>query len=252
VPLSTHYYVLSLGAHTSMLFEAFRDYLIDIENRGFPVESRAGRSGSVDPARQRELARAVDDCLDHHYALEPLGLVVVGDKAMRSAFTSVTTHGDAVVGSIEGDHSATSARDLGQIVWPVVREAISGVQETAMRDLEAWAERGQVASGLEAVARLVNAGVRATLLVEDDYHMRGSIAGTREMTFISPEVDVREAIDDTVDAVIEKVLASGGNVVFTPSGSLSDRERIVLLLRGEDQAVESIAAIDFNEGKPKE
>ena len=92
------------------------------------------------------------------------------------------------------------------------------------------AERGQATAGLEAVARLVNTGVQATLLLEDDYHVRGSISGTDQLPVLSPDVDVREVIDDAVDAVIEKVLASGGNVVFTPAGSLSDQNRIVLVL----------------------
>jgi hypothetical protein len=48
----------------------------------------------------------------------------------------------------------------------------------------------------------------------------------------SPEIDVRSAIDDAVDAVIEQVLESAGHVVFTPPGRLRDRERIVLLLGG--------------------
>jgi hypothetical protein len=109
---------------------------------------------------------------------------------------------------------------------------MSGVVDQAMLDLEISEGRGHMASGLEAVVRLVKRGLRATLLVEDGYHMRGSITGTDQEPVISPDVDVREANDDAVDVVIEKVLEAGGNVVFTPSGTLSDRSRIVLLLRG--------------------
>ena len=39
---------------------------------------------------------------------------------------------------------------------------------------------------------------------------------------------------DVVDAIIEKVLESGGSVVFAPSGSLTDRDKIVLLPRRAD------------------
>jgi hypothetical protein len=231
VSLSTHYYVLSLGVKTNTLFEAFRDSLIDVENKGFPVEGPAWTPESVDHDRLRELARTIDECFDHHYVHDPLRLVVVGEKDMQSAFSSVTAHGTAVIGRIEGDHTATPARDLGQIVWPVVREAMSGVLDKALQDLEASAGREQITSGLEAVVRLVNRGVRGTLLVEKDYHIRGSIGGTNESPVISPDVDVRETFDDAVDAVIEKVLESGGNVLFTTSGSLSDWNRIVLLPR---------------------
>ncbi len=48
---------------------------------------------------------------------------------------------------------------------------------------------------------------------------------------ISPDVDIRDEGDDAVDAVIERLLASGGSAVFVRSGSLTDRGRIVLLLR---------------------
>jgi hypothetical protein len=58
---------------------------------------------------------------------------VVGAPEMQVAFSSVTAHGAAVVGRIEGDHTTTSARDLGQIVWPVVKEAMSGVLGRTMR-----------------------------------------------------------------------------------------------------------------------
>jgi hypothetical protein len=113
---------------------------------------------------------------------------------------------------------------------------MSGVLDRAMLDLEAFAERGQSACGLEAVARLVNAGMQTTLLVEDGYHMRGRIGGTSQSPVISPDVDVRETMDDAVDVVIERVLESGGNVVFTPGGSLKDRNSIVLLPGCEERS----------------
>ena len=230
--LSTHYFVLSLGGRTTMLFEAFRDSLIHVENRGFPVEAPAGTPPLGDNQLQ-ELARTIDTCFGHYYVLEPLRLVVVGVAEMLAAFRSMTTHAAAIIGEIEGDHTATSPRDLGQIVWPVVREAMSGALDSALRDIEASAERGRATSGLEAVTRLVYGGQPGTLLVESDYHVRGRIGGTSRSPVIVPDVDVRDAMDDAVDVIIERVLAIGGNVVFTPGGSLTDRNRMVFLLQGE-------------------
>jgi len=86
--------------------------------------------------------------------------------------------------------------------------------------------------GIAAVSQLEMAGVKATLVVEDDYHLRGSIQRTAQSLEISQDVDVLQEIDDAVDAIIEKVLESGGNVVFAPSGSLDKLERIVLLQPG--------------------
>jgi hypothetical protein len=231
VSLSTHYYVLSLTAGTSLLFEAFRDFLIELENRGFPVAGPREGARPRSDGELRKLTRTVDSCFGRHYAVDPLKVVVVGEKNMIAAFGSVTTHGHAVVGYMEGDYTCTTSRDLGQIVWPVVREAMSGVVDTAMRDFQAQAARGMIASGLDSVARQVAKGVRTTLLVEEDYHMKGSLAGTGESLVISSEVDVRDEIDDAIDAVIEKALKAGGNVIFTPSGSLREQQRIVSFLR---------------------
>jgi hypothetical protein len=229
---STHYYVLSLSTSTSSLFEAFRDSLIDVENQGFPVAGPARKPHAAEQAQQRELARTIDRCFGHYYTLDPLGLVVVGIPEMQSAFSSVTVHGTAIIGRIDGDHMATSARDLGQIVWPVVKEAMSGVLDRAMRDLDEFSGQGQVASGLEAVARAAGREGRATLLVEADYHLRGSIQDTSGPPVMTPNVDIRETIDDVVDILIERVLESAGNVVFVPPGSLSAQEQIVLLPSG--------------------
>jgi hypothetical protein len=228
---SLHYYVLSLGPRTSTLFEAFRDFLIEVRNQGFPVNAPAPGPDSATGDAMTMLARTIDKCLGHYYVTDPLGLVVVGESAMQTAFRSVTAHGDSIIGAIEGDHTATAVRDLGQIVWPVVREALSGVLPETIRVLETFVESGRASSGLEAVVRRVSTGVRLTLLVEDDYHRRGSLDYLNRWPVISPQVDVRESMDDVVDTVIEKVIESGGNVVFTPGGSLGDWERIVALPR---------------------
>lgn len=232
VILSTHYYVLSLGTGTCSLFEAFRDLMIEVGNQGFPVAAAPeGTPGPADDGHLRKIAVAVDECFSRHYIPDPLGLVLVGEKDILTAFLSVTAHRDAVIGRIDGDHTATSSRDLGQIVWPVVKEAMSGILDDAMRDLEAQEEERGSVSGIEAVARAAKRGERGTLLVEDDYHLRGSIEITNRSPVISSDIDVRDVTDDVVDAVIDKVLESGGNVVFAPRGSLAGRDRIVLLDR---------------------
>lgn len=110
---STHYYVLSLGAEGTN-------------------------------ATRRALMRTVDACFGYYDSRERLGLVLVGDEELQSAFDSVTTHGSPI---------------------------------------------------------------------------------------ISEDVDIRDVNDDAVDAVIERVLGSGGNAVFVHSGALADRGRIALLLR---------------------
>lgn len=239
---STHYYVISLSSRTAQLYEAFRDALIDVQNRGFPLEAPTastppdGRTESTDQdERLRAFLRTADECFGHHYELEPMNVVVAGEKDLQGVFVSVTTHRAAIAGCVDGDFSATSPRDLGKIVWPVVKEAMAGSRERALRDLETVPDPQKIC-GLETVVRRVNEAAGATLLVEEDYHVRGSISEADGSAAILPNVDVRDEIDDVVDMLVEKVLGFGGNVIFVPSGLLSERGRIVLLLRQSDGA----------------
>ena len=230
VSLSTHYYALVLGVATTRLCEAFRDFLIDIESQGFPVGKPDPDLDASVPGRYRALAQTIDRRFDLFYRLEPLGLVVVGERDLQAAFGAASTHADAVIGRVESDHTMTSAGELGQIVWPVVKQAISGVLDRAMRDLAAAAAGGRLACGIEAAARMAGSGRPATLLVEDGYHVRGHLGGTAGSPIITPDVGVMDTLDDAVDVLIEMVLGSGGNVVFTPRGSLRDRQRMALII----------------------
>lgn len=234
--LTTHYYVLSLSERTSRLYEAFRDTLIDILNKGFPIESPASVGETVEPGPRdnqvREAIRTADRHFDHYLRQDPLRLVVVGEKKYLSIFGSVTSHRDVMIGTVEGDFTGTSPRDLGKIVWPIVKEVMAGTGERAAFDLETAENSRHIASGIDAVGHLAGSGTGDTLFVEEDFHMKGGIRKTDHSLIRSEDLDIREAIDDAVDAVIEKVLENGGKVIFLASGSLAKLQRIALVTGG--------------------
>jgi hypothetical protein len=152
-------------------------------------------------------------------------------KRSRSFGSTVTmtVHRKFLIGEVEGDFASTSPRDLGKIVWPVVKEVMAGASEKAMRDLEKAADARKVLCGLDALGQ--SAGFRrgATLFVEEDYHVKGGIDKRNNSMVISGDVDILEVIDDAVDVLIEKVLEKGGNVVFLDNGSLIKFQRIALM-----------------------
>ncbi|MFH1754505.1 MAG: hypothetical protein ABIA59_02270, partial [Candidatus Latescibacterota bacterium] len=201
---------------------------------GFPIESSAGMSGTVEPALRssqlREFIRTADQHFDHYFRQDPLRLVVVGEKENLSIFGSVTSHQGALLGVVEGDYAATSPHDLGKIVWPIVKEILAGTLEKAMHDLETAESSQKVAFGIEAVGHLSGSGVGGTLFVEDNYHVKGSISKTDHSLIMSEDLDIQEVIDDAVDTIIEKVLQKDGNVVFLESGSLTKLQRIALII----------------------
>lgn len=231
--LTTHYYVLSLGGQTNRLYEAFRDNLIDIQNRNFPIKSAElignNVTAEIRDNQLREFIRTADRHFDHYFKQDPLRFVVVGERKYLSIFESVTSHQDVLTGWVEGDYTHTSAHDLGKIVWPIVKDAMAGTNAKAMNNLEDTENSRNVASGIEAVGRMAGTSPGDILYVEEDYHMKGGIRST-DHSFITPEeLDIREVIDDTVDAIIEKVLGKGGKVIFLGSGSLTKLRRIALL-----------------------
>jgi hypothetical protein len=220
VKLSTHYYVLSLGERTNRLYEAFRDSLIHIENTWFPMESsRSPSQSDLTDAQLQTLLQRVDHHFAHYYTQDPLGVVVIGSSRDRAMFESLTAFSDVIIGSTDGDHSATATRDLGKIVWPIVKGVMANAGEKVERDLAAAVSTHNVAVGIDAVVKSVDAGVGATFLVEDGYRVE------------PPNPTLLDDIDNVVDTVIDKVLALGGNVIFVENGLLSRFQSAALILR---------------------
>ncbi len=230
---SIHYYILSLSEQKNRFYEGFRDKLIDIQNTNFPFEISIDAGDPASKETQlREFFHQTKKRFARYYEQDPLRLVVVGRKRNLAIYEALTTHQDVLIGTAEGDYTATSSHDLGMIVWPIVKEAIAGANENAMRDLERAAELKKVVSGIDAVGQLVETETGSTLYVEEDYHVKGSIRKTDHSLIISKHVNLLEVIDDVVDLIIEKVLKMGGPVIFLNSGSLTKFERIALILRG--------------------
>lgn len=221
VKLSTHYYVLSLSERTSRLYEAFRDTLIDIENTWFPMISpRSPSQPDLNDTQLRTLMQRVDHHFAHYYGQEPLGVVLAGTKRNQTMFASLTEYSGVIIGQTDGEHPTTSPSDLGSIVWPIVKGVMAGAGQKIERELEAATRAHNIAFGIDAVVESVDAGVGATLLVEDGYRV------------MPPEtVSMIDDVDNVVDVVIDKVLALGGNVIFVENGSLVKFKRVALILR---------------------
>jgi hypothetical protein len=221
VKLSTHYYVLSLSERTSRLYEAFRDTLIHIENTWFPLESlKSPSQPDLTDVQLRALLQRVDHHFAHYYTQDPLGVVVIGTSRDQAMFASLTAFSDVIIGTAEGDHSTTSSRDLGRIVWPIVKSVMANAGEKLERDLAVAMSAHNVALGIDAVVKSVDAGVGATFLVEDGYQ-------------VAPEKtsSLLDDVDNIVDVVIDKVLALGGNVIFVENGLLNKFQSAALILR---------------------
>lgn len=245
--LSTHYYILSLSSETSRLYEGFRDDLIDIQNTAFPFHSKpngvaagpGAHSEKRPPSPGADLTeKQLRDFLDQtdlhfaqYYSQDPLSLVLVGQRHFINPFTALTRHHDVIIGMIQGDFRQTSAHDLGKIVWPIVKFAISGTTSNALRSLADADVDKSVVSGIDDVWMSAEANPGSTLYVEDDYHMNTSEPGKHKTHVFLDSMALRELFNDVVDIIIEKILRGGGAVVFMDNDSLISRERIAMVVR---------------------
>ncbi len=227
--LSIHYYVLSLSKDTSRLYEGFRDKLINIDDGEFPLKSAQINNPNSNDTRLQEFCRLTDQHFAHYFKQDPLRLVLIGETNTLAMFESLKTRQDILIGKINGDYGATSTHDLGKIVWPVVKQAIAGMKKNAMRELAKAFRMKKIIDGIDAVGLAVETEPGSSLYVEEDYHVKGSIHKTDESFTISEHIDISQVIDDVVDIIIEKVLHTGGRVIFLDNGSLKQFGRIALI-----------------------
>lgn len=231
--LSIHYYILSLSSTTSRLYEGFRDELIDIQNTEFPLPAPGHDASSaakpLTEAELRDFFCLSDKHFAHYYEQDPLRLMVVGQSDYLNIFNSLTRHKDVIMGGVAGDFSNTSPHDLGKIVWPIVKLAMAGAMDNALKAIEDAEELKTIVSGIDAVWNSAENSPGATLYVEDDYHLKRGVSRLNNSQFLSKPGNLWDVFNDVVDIIIENVLLAGGAVVFLDSGSMTKQQRIALI-----------------------
>jgi hypothetical protein len=239
---SPHYWVLALSEKATRLYEGYRDDLIEVRRRGFPMafalpsspKRMAGGYG-VDKSkymdrRMLQYFRQVDRNLTGVLAVEDLPLLLLGVEHYLSAFNQVTRHGPRVMAMITGNYDRTTVPQLAKVSFPLVRESLRRRRQEMVEELKAISKTKRFACGIKKTWELANQGKVDLLLVEDDYEYparldaRGNPAGAEDP--LAPGV-----IDDLVDELVEKVLAGGGQAHFVEPGSLARFKRVAARLR---------------------
>lgn len=237
------YWVLSLSEQPTRLYSAARDELEEVVDGGFPMlhasptgENLLRRGFGVNASRHRDerhrqFFRAIDQAFSPLLAEDPLPVVVVGVDRYQSFFAEVATTANKVVATITGNYDRMTAHELGEIVWPVAREAFAARRREVLDRLGTAVGAQRSSSTLGEVWRDAQAGRGDTLVVEDGYHQPARV---NEMGLLDLDVDdptAPDVLDDAVDEVVTSVLEKGGDVVFVEDGELAQHGRIALILR---------------------
>lgn len=240
---SPRYRVLVLSDHAARLFAAARDDLSEVTDHGFPfatdtvnrdMRAVAGRfalePGGDDQEQHRNFYRSVDEGLAAAGRNDPLPIVLVGVDRSVSTFTNITDHTSMIVGHIDGGHDDTSAYDLGQLCWPIMRERLKARRDEAVGQLRQAVHAENAVTGIDEAWQFAREGRGHLLVVEEDYRARPSIEADGYRLVPATPADVL-VMDDPVDELIEHVVRAGGSVEFVANDALSELGRIGLVLR---------------------
>ncbi len=239
---TVRYWVLALSENTTRLYEATRDALVEVTSEGFPLthDGPGGKmglpSGPANPSAYRDeyhrkFFREVDEKLGLFLADDPLPVFVLGVDRYLSFFDEVTQHQNKILDRVLGNYDKHSLPELVDVVWPVAKEALLAEHMKVMELLNTAVGERRVATAVDNIWRAAQEGRGRVLIVEETYHFPARLDETGWHLTVADSATDPDVIDDAVDEIIEAVLAKGGEIAFVLDGSLTDYQRMVLLLR---------------------
>ncbi len=234
---STSYYTLSLSMKYARLFECYRDQFLEIDTAGFPAENPAETereeplSDEMKNNYSINFFKQVDNNFLSFYNQNPKPLALIGIIKNLGYYRKIAEKSNAIIAEINGNHDETPPEGIAKIVWPAVREETLKNRRRMLDKMQDAIDNLKFASGLDEVWRLANEGRGATLFVEEGYYQ--PVKFNEEGTSFVPVEDYREpgTVDDLVDEIVEQVISTGGEVVFPENGTLSQYERIAMILK---------------------
>lgn len=233
------YRVLVLS-HETHLYDAWKSTLDEHTAKPFPLQHRGpggaaklpggpgiNISGKRDDAH-RAFFRSVDKAVAALQKDNPL--ILVGVERNLAFYQEVTGQAAAIVGMLAGNHDKTSPSALGKLVWPVFESAVTLRRTEALVKLDEAVSAGRYSSGIEQVWRAAVDAKCQTLLVEKDFKYPADLSpdGYQLLRFTGKGAG---ALDDAVDEVVERVMATGGKVYFYSPGDLEVHQQIAAVLR---------------------
>lgn len=235
------YWILSVSDKQAKLFKGVRDDLREIKNDSFPLlnsfyplKSQSNDEGKeiiANIEKEKMYLRHIDKTLsDMNTEYEyPIILLSVPQKA--AMFKEVTTQNKLFPDVITGNYEHLSESELSKIVWPEVKKSLAEIRKQVMEELEDAIGKNKYAAGIDEVWKAANEGRCYKVLVELGFQFPAQLDETGLQ--LNP-IEVKpgeEIMDDAVDVILDKVIQTGGKVVFFKNNELSNFNRIAMILR---------------------
>lgn len=170
----------------------------------------------IDAAR---FFRAVDRAvLEHHSRPSNLPLILAALPEHHHLFHEVSQNPLLVAGGIRFNPDSVSADDLGTLAWQVMEPRYLARLTSLGEEFERARSRDAGSGDLEKVAHSAALGRVATLLIEADREIAGTLDETTGKVSFAPLSDPR--VDDLLDDLGELVVRKGGGLLVIPAGQM--------------------------------
>jgi len=237
------YWVLVLSEKPTRLYEGFRDSVVEVRNRDFPVE-HTGPGGSaplpggaginvsaVRDEKHRQFFRDIDSALGAILLRDPLPVVVCGVDRYLSFFREISANDEHIKKTLTGSYDFLTEPQLASKVWPLMREWLNDTRMKAVDRLKQAVAAQKFASTINDVWQASLDGRVRSLVVEDNYSFAGVLDETGRKVTPVDDPTRPGVIDDVIDELIEEVIRMGGDINFVPDGSLEAHQRVGAILR---------------------
>lgn len=240
---SEPYWILVISDKIANLFLGIRDNIIEYNDSEFPysnayyetkssltTETHRNDRLTDNIERIRKYLREVDSKLKN-INTENYSIVITGTERTLSIYNDISLQKDLILTGINGNYENLSAHELSKIVWPKVKQVRAEKRDEILKEIDDAYGKRKLATGVDEVWKLANEGRGRLLIVELNYQYSARVSEDG-LHLIPVEVALgKEIIDDAVDDIIEKVINTGGNVVFVNNGKLEKYGRIAMILR---------------------
>ena len=232
-----NYYTLSVSAGFVRLFEVHRDKFSEITEGGFPFANPFPRGTNMEEStswkeyRLKEFFNMVDKSIVQIQNQHPMNMVIAGVEKNIALYRELSAMTDRIMLTIEGNYDNTSPHDLAAIIWPEVKNKMAVKRRQVIKKLDVAIGRKKLVTGIEEVWKLSRQNRGELLVVEEDFQQAAQISSNGNSLTLINDRGIPGSTDDLVDEIAEKVVSTGGSVVFTENGSLEKYNRIAMILK---------------------
>lgn len=233
------YLVVILSEKTVRLLSGSRESIYEVNNADFPCRNKEFEDTTdtsfndrlrENPERLKKffrlsLTKIKDFCENEDYPV-----ILLGVERNISFFRGIS-NGLNVISEISGNYDYTGVNEVMDLSWNKIKKYYADKRETILKAFRESFGFKKGVSGIDEVWKIAQQGRIKTLLTELNFHYPAKTDETGYSLISVEEKKGANVMDDAVDEIIEKVLASGGNALFYESGSLSEYDKIGAILK---------------------